>query len=146
MRSRVICHGRPFVRTNGPSPKVGASRIIGVVPFEGVGPRIGTREGGAAMSDEPELKQGAEGEWVTYLQQWLNHLGYYEGAVDGQFGPVTQEAVNTAQGQYGIGDNGAVGDETWHLITIARTKDETKADVVWGDYQIDEIPVPEVTA
>jgi peptidoglycan hydrolase-like protein with peptidoglycan-binding domain len=52
------------------------------------------------MADEPDLHEGTEGEWVTYLQQWLTHLGFYAGTVDGSFGPVTQEAVNTLQSQF----------------------------------------------
>ena len=97
------------------------------------------------MADEPELQQGAEGEWVTYLQQWLSHLGFYNGAVDGSFGPVTQEAVNAAQSQYSIGDGGTVSDETWHLITMARTKDETGLEHTWGASEVNVVDVPEMS-
>jgi peptidoglycan hydrolase-like protein with peptidoglycan-binding domain len=99
-----------------------------------------------AMADEPDLRQGAEGEWVTYLQQWLAHLGYYGGAVDGSFGQVTQDAVNAVQAQYSIGDGGAVSAETWHLITMARTKDETGLENVWGDSEVNTVGVPEMSA
>ena len=97
------------------------------------------------MADEPELTEGANGEWVEYLQQWLNSLGFYQGVVDGEFGPVTQQAVTTAQQQYAIEDDGVVGAGTWQLVTLARTAGEAKAEVVWKDEQLDEIEAPEMT-
>lgn len=96
------------------------------------------------MADEPELAEGAEGEWVEYLQQWLNSLGFYQGKIDSQFGPVTAEAVTAAQQQYSIDEDGTVGAGTWQLITLARTADDARAEVVWKDSQLDEIEAPEV--
>jgi peptidoglycan hydrolase-like protein with peptidoglycan-binding domain len=96
------------------------------------------------MADEPQLSEGATGEWVEYLQQWLNSLGFYCGAVDGEYGPVTQEAVAGAQERFGLGDGGVVGEETWHLVNMARTGDEARAEVVWGDYKDEAVDVPEI--
>jgi peptidoglycan hydrolase-like protein with peptidoglycan-binding domain len=97
------------------------------------------------MADEPELQPGADGEWVTYLQQWLTHLNFYGGAADGSFGPVTQAAVSAAQAHYSIGEGGVVGAETWHLITLARTQGETELGHSWGDSQVDVVDVPEMS-
>jgi|SRR5690349_14700804 peptidoglycan hydrolase-like protein with peptidoglycan-binding domain len=97
------------------------------------------------MADEPDLHEGTEGEWVTYLQQWLTHLGFYAGTVDGSFGPVTQEAVNTLQSQFSIGDGGVVSAETWHLITMAATKDETGLGHAWRDAEVNVVDVPEMS-
>ncbi len=96
------------------------------------------------MVDEPELTEGANGEWVEYLQQWLNSLGFYEGALDGEYGPVTQQAVTNAQQHYSIDESGTVGVGTWQLITLARTAGEAKAEVVWKDSQLEEIEAPEM--
>ena len=42
--------------------------------------------------NEPELSQGSEGEWVTYLQQLLEQAGYLTGSVDGDFGSATDSS------------------------------------------------------
>jgi peptidoglycan hydrolase-like protein with peptidoglycan-binding domain len=97
------------------------------------------------MADEPDLAYGSQGEWVTYLQQWLTHLGHYDGAADGSFGPVTQQAVTAVQAQYAIGDGGAVGAETWHLITMARTQGETGLEHTWGDAEVTVVDVPQIS-
>ena len=98
------------------------------------------------MADEPELTEGAEGEWVSYLQQWLATLGSYSGEVDGRFGPVTRAAVEHVQDRYGIGGSGAAGAETWNLIAAARDSGPLEAGIEWGDQQLDEVDVPEIGA
>jgi len=100
---------------------------------------------GAFVADEPDLHQGMEGEWVTSMQQWLTHLGFYGGAVDGSFGPATQEAVNNIQTHYSISDGGVVGAETWHLINMAATKDQTSLEHNWSGSEINTVDVPEMT-
>jgi len=97
------------------------------------------------MADEPELAEGAESEWVTHLQNWLQSLGFYNGTIDTNFGPVTAEAVAQAQQQYGINENGTVGRETWALVEQARAVSEgSKAQVVWEDSQVNQVEVPEI--
>ena len=44
------------------------------------------------------LKTGVKGDEVTRLQQRLKELGYYNGEVDGQYGPGTAEAVRVFSG------------------------------------------------
>jgi peptidoglycan hydrolase-like protein with peptidoglycan-binding domain len=81
--------------------------------FRGAGDRRGQ------MADEPELAEGAEGEWVEYLQQQLSSLGFYQGQIDGQFGATTVEAVSAVQQQYFIDEVGIVGAATWQALTEA---------------------------
>lgn len=69
------------------------------------------------MADEPELKQGDTGDWVTYLQQMI--ATYYHGAVDGIFGPITDAAVKEFQQANGLAADGVVGASTWAAITGA---------------------------
>ena len=94
------------------------------------------------MADEPDLAEGAEGEWVTYLQGWLQQLGFYQGAVDGEFGPVTAQAVTAAQSQYQLDGNGAVTADTWKLLELARGENQ-EVEVAWGDSQEDTCDVPD---
>ena len=58
------------------------------------------------------IKLGAAGDHVQKLQQRLKDLGYYTGAVDGQFGMGTQDAVIRFQTQHGLTADGIVGDGT----------------------------------
>ncbi|MGE0138372.1 MAG: peptidoglycan-binding protein [Ilumatobacteraceae bacterium] len=97
------------------------------------------------MADEPDLAEGAEGEWVTYLQGWLQQLGFYHGAVDGEFGPVTKEAVANAQSRYQLQGDGAVDADTWKLLELARGEN-AEVNVAWGDSQVDTVDVPEMDA
>ena len=60
----------------------------------------------------PMLRSGSEGEEVIELQTRLQALGYYTGAIDGQFGPGTRDAVTLFQQQHGLGADGIVGQET----------------------------------
>jgi murein L,D-transpeptidase YcbB/YkuD len=69
------------------------------------------------MSSNPELKQGEKGEWVSYLQQMLEGAGYSPGAIDGVFGPRTEDAVRKYQDAYQLTVDGIVGPETWGQLT-----------------------------
>lgn len=95
------------------------------------------------MAEEPDLAEGAEGDWVEYLQNWLQHLGFYNGAVDGQFGPVTAAAVTTAQSQYQIDADGRVSTNTWKLLELARGEN-SDVEVAWGDSELNTVDVPEM--
>ena len=65
---------------------------------------------------EPVIRAGAMGESVVNLQTRLQALGYYDGAVDGQFGPGTRTAVTAFQQQHGLTADGIVGPETSQLL------------------------------
>ena len=64
----------------------------------------------------PMLRTGSEGEEVVRLQTRLQALGYYTGAIDGQFGPGTRDAVTLFQQQHGLGADGIVGQETREML------------------------------
>ncbi|MFS0727903.1 spore cortex-lytic enzyme [Paenibacillus sp. 1P07SE] len=58
------------------------------------------------------LKQGSTGKDVYELQGRLKKLGYYDGKVDGQFGPKTLNAVTWFQWKFGMKSDGIVGAKT----------------------------------
>jgi peptidoglycan hydrolase-like protein with peptidoglycan-binding domain len=66
-----------------------------------------------ADPDTPELSNGSTGSEVSALQQVLQNAGLYAGAIDGDFGSDTENAVRAYQTQRGITVDGIVGDETW---------------------------------
>jgi peptidoglycan hydrolase-like protein with peptidoglycan-binding domain len=68
---------------------------------------------------EPTLKKGDHGEAVKQLQSALKDLGFYSGAVDGQFGSSTEAAVKHFQQDFGINQDGIVGPITWRNIDEA---------------------------
>ncbi|MBQ3199917.1 MAG: peptidoglycan-binding protein [Firmicutes bacterium] len=75
-----------------------------IVPFDGV-----------------LLSRGSTGERVELLQQYLNEIAetYPEVptvAVEGVFGPQTQQAVQAFQRQFGLAADGVVGAQTWQMI------------------------------
>ena len=65
---------------------------------------------------EPALHTGSQGEKVWKLQEKLQALGYYEGEVDGQFGPSTRDAVIAFQQKNGLDADGLAGEETQKVL------------------------------
>jgi len=69
-----------------------------------------------ADPNTPLLARGASGSVVTALQKGLKKYSTPAtdpGAVDGDFGPQTQAAVNAYQQDRGVQADGIVGDQTW---------------------------------
>ena len=67
------------------------------------------------MTPEPTvflMKLGVKGDEVRRLQERLKELDYYQGEVDGQYGPGTQEAVIRFQEQHGLTADGIAGEST----------------------------------
>ncbi len=71
----------------------------------------------------PELSRGDVGSDVRELQERLvAHLqneGIRLSAVDGDFGPITEESVRYFQAQHGLTADGIVGEATWDLLDEA---------------------------
>lgn len=80
--------------------------------------------------NEPTLRRGAGGEWVTYLQQLLTQAGYDPGPVDGDFGNGTLQAVEALQAANGLAVDGVVGPATWAVLTGAGTPAGDSSDAV----------------
>ena len=58
------------------------------------------------------LQLGASGDQVVELQKWLKNQGYYSGAIDGSFGPYTEQAVKCFQTDANITVDGWVATQT----------------------------------
>ncbi|BAY38035.1 hypothetical protein NIES2111_23790 [Nostoc sp. NIES-2111] len=73
--------------------------------------------GGA--TDLPVMQHGSQGKLVKALQQRLQVSGYYTGALDGDFGLITEAAVKSFQLRNSLKVDGVVGDRTWFAISNA---------------------------
>jgi hypothetical protein len=60
-------------------------------------------------ADAGALQEGATGPAVAALETWLRTLGLYQGAIDGEFGPLTNAGVVALQGLLGVPGTGQVG-------------------------------------
>ena len=76
---------------------------------------------------EPLLRNGSAGERVTAAQQRLQELGYYTGAIDGQFGPGTMDAVQRFQRRNGLEADGMIGSDTSAALYAADAVPEATA-------------------
>ena len=97
-------------------------------PYKGVNPHIDhlhielTRKGAASLTaaalggtpptSRPTVRRGSRGAHVQNLQQLLGGL-----AVDGIFGPKTEQAVRMFQQSKGLKVDGIVGRNTWAALT-----------------------------
>lgn len=63
-------------------------------------------------NDDPLLKLGSVGQDVIELQQKLEKKGFLPGAIDGDFGENTRQAVIAFQRSVGLKDDGIVGTNT----------------------------------
>lgn len=76
----------------------------------------------AEPTPEPPLSSGSRGEKVEELQKRLQALGYYDGEIDGQFGPGTKAAVVDFQKNNGLDTDGLAGTETLNLLYSQEAK------------------------
>ena len=76
----------------------------------------------AESTPEPPLSSGSRGEKVEELQKRLQALGYYDGEIDGQFGPGTKAAVVDFQKNNGLDTDGLAGTETLSLLYSQEAK------------------------
>jgi len=98
--------------------------LLGLYRLEHAGPSRETF--GSAI-----LKMGSTGKDVTELQGRLKYLGYYDGKIDGIFGPKTKNAVTWFQWKFGLKSDAIVGPKTKLALWKATQKwtpDMTKDD------------------
>ena len=72
-------------------------------------------------AERPVLKLESAGKAVIELQRQLKGLGYYDGAIDGQFGEKTQAAVMAFQAKIGLTTDGIVGASTWRNLLAGQS-------------------------
>lgn len=62
------------------------------------------------------LREGSKSEKVVELQERLKALEFYNGAIDGHFGQLTDRAVRVFQDARNIAVDGVVGPKTWAVL------------------------------
>lgn len=103
------------------------------------------------MADRPagevrELKLGAEGEDVFWLQSRLKELGYYLGSVTGQFREGTRDAVKSYQKANGLRGGGVANVATLeHLYAGAAAEAAAAVPTATPAPALEESPAPETT-
>ncbi len=70
----------------------------------------------APSGDLPRLVEGSDGTAVTMLQVILRDLGFYDGAIDGNFGPKTAAAARSAQAEYDLVQDAVIGSVSWPVL------------------------------
>ncbi len=71
---------------------------------------------GSGSINRPTLKVGSQGERVSELQGALKLLGYYTGAVDGNFNETTANAVSKFKQAAGLTPDSIVDTVTWQKL------------------------------
>ena len=72
----------------------------------------------------PTLRRGDKGEKVAYLQKLLMDRGYAlpKYGADGDFGAETEKAVKAFQRDWGLKEDGVVGEKTWSMLLTTMDK------------------------
>lgn len=78
---------------------------------------------------EIKLTQGSTGEQVKQAQTILKKLGFYQGKVDSDFGPMTVDAVKRYQRARNLLVDGWIGPVTWKKLTSETTENTTINDI-----------------
>ena len=96
--------------------KVVFSGSIGWIPAQYLQPtQVSTNQ--SSSDDRPILTQGSSGAAVTDLQTLLSNYGYLSSdGIDGDFGPITEDAVKLFQTVNGLDNDGIVGPLTWETL------------------------------
>ena len=68
------------------------------------------------QADLPTLRKGMTGTAVARIQETLKARGFYDGPIDGAFGPATEDAVRAFQRSVQLVDDGVVGPATWQAL------------------------------
>lgn len=76
----------------------------------------------SAPQGKGTVRRGSKGAMVLDLQVQLAALGYFSGAKDGIFGPLTDGAVRAFQADQGLDVDGIVGNRTWKALNEAKPR------------------------
>ncbi len=74
-----------------------------------------------APVDMAVLKKGVKGELVQKVQERLSTGGYYNRAIDGDFGTATETAVKELQKSTSLPIDGVIGERTWFELSKITT-------------------------
>ena len=72
-------------------------------------------------------RQGSTGDAVRTIQTKLKNWGYFSGAIDGIYGPKTEEAVKYFQRKNGLTADGVVGPATLRALGMSTTGGDSPA-------------------
>ena len=64
-------------------------------------------------------RYGSQGNEVVSIQTKLKNLGYYQGEIDGIFGPLTQSALIWYQSNFGLKADGVAGPKTLQSLGLS---------------------------
>ena len=113
---------------------------------------------GSSKSSTSLLRYGSSGNEVEKIQKRLSELGFYDGAIDGDFGRVTEQAYRAFQEAAGVTVDGISGSDREVLYSDEapranvknesedKTEDKTEeaaADTADNDKDTDEVGAPE---
>lgn len=73
---------------------------------------------GPSQAAWPTFRRGASGQHVLAVQRFLNERGYWCGAPDGYFGPLTEQAVYAIQKARGLTRDAIVGRDTLRALSV----------------------------
>ncbi|AUS99490.1 peptidoglycan-binding protein [Nostoc sp. CENA543] len=87
---------------------LGLSAVVAVATPQQIAQQVGI--------SRPTLKVGSQGERVSELQAALKLLGFYSGAVDGNYNEATANAVSQFKQTVGLSPDGIVDAATWQKL------------------------------
>jgi hypothetical protein len=103
---------------------IGAAVGAGIGGYAGHHQGFGRDGNNARVGDGDRVSRPGAGAYdaglVRSVQSSLNQRGYDAGAVDGEFGPSTQNALRQFQRSNGLADSGSLDESTLRALGISR--------------------------
>lgn len=96
--------------------------------------------GSSSSSSSSSYRYGDTGSMVSWIQQTLKNLGYYDNTVSGHYGSKTEDAVRAFQRDNGLSGDGVAGAKTIAALTAASNNGTgSSATVTYGQtvYNLD---------
>lgn len=88
------------------------------------------------LAEGTAYRQGDQGEQVRTIQTKLRRWGYYDGAVDGIFGPATRRAVVKFQQKNGLAADGIVGPNTLRALGMPVSGGSNSSGAAAGEHDV----------
>lgn len=113
---------QPNATPNPTNPTPSQQNTTPNSPSQGVAPTTSNPLSNYSTQQAPYLSYGSRGQTVRDIQTFLSQQGFYNGSIDGVYGPQTRNAVISFQQSRNLIADGVIGPRTWNTMLNGRSE------------------------